>query len=373
MKYKVLDIFSGCGGMSWGLYKSGFEVVGALDNWAIALKTFGRNHPNAHIWEGDIREIDVNSVLSELNLKKGELDCIVGGPPCQGFSKNVPAIYRFFDDDRNQLFNNYLDYVEAIFPKVVVMENVAEIYNAFNGSIRTQIIDRLEKLGYEVSVKVLFGPDFGIPQRRSRCFFFASRTKQKPVFPTPTHNKVSVENLFETSNKYISAWEAISDLPSLENGGGEMESNYNSTPSNNFQHFMRNGTVVLSDHKTRKLTDIQFKRICSISAGQGIADLPEEIRPKGGYSGAYGRLDFTNVAPTITRWVFHPGSGRYGHPRDNRLITIREAARLQCFTDDFNFCGTYIEKAQQIGNAVPSLFMYNLAPNIINCLQVECE
>ena len=103
--YKVIDIFSGCGGMSWGLHKAGFEVIAALDSWDIALKTFKINHPEAAIFNGDIRAISPLAVMEKLDLQRGELDCLVGGPPCQGFSKNVPAAYRFFDDERNQLFS----------------------------------------------------------------------------------------------------------------------------------------------------------------------------------------------------------------------------------------------------------------------------
>jgi DNA (cytosine-5)-methyltransferase 1 len=371
VKPKVFDIFSGCGGMSWGLHKADFEVIGALDNWDVALQTFQVNHPEAKTFCGDIRKFEPAKIRKDLGLKKGQLDVLVGGPPCQGFSKNVPSTYRFFDDERNQLFNNYLDFVEAFLPKVVVMENVAEIYNAFKGEVRRLITERLELLGYKVDVKVLFGPDYGIPQRRSRCFFFASRTGVAPVFPEPTHNKKTVKNLFSDIKMYVSAWDAISDLPSLKNGEGSLEMGYDKKPENEFQKLMRNGNKVLFDHITRELKGVQLERIQSIKAGQGIKDLPERIRPKGGYSGAYGRLDFENVAPTITRWVFHPGSGRYGHPKDERLITMREAARLQCFTDDFKFTGTYIEKAHQIGNAVPSLFMYHLAESIKACLKMN--
>ena len=133
---------------------------------------------------------------------------------------------------------------------------------------------------------------------------------------------------------------------------------------------MRKDADALYDHITRKLRETQFARISSLDAGQGIKDLPKKLRPKSGYSGAYGRLDFEMIAPTITRWVFHPGSGRYCHPREVRLLTIREAARIQSFSDDFRFTGTYIEKSHQIGNAVPPLFMQNMATNIRVCLQV---
>lgn len=362
MKPKVIDIFSGCGGMSWGLHKAGFDIICGLDNWGPALNTFKYNHPNAKTYLGDIREYEPSTIREELGLKKGELDCIVGGPPCQGFSKNVPSAYRFLEDPRNQLYKDYIRFVEEFLPKVIVIENVAEIYNAFGGEVRTQIISRLESLGYQVEVKVLFAPDYGVPQRRSRCFFIGSRTGIKPYFPEPTNAKEPSNDLFCTKAPYVSAWDAISDLPELENGEGALEMKYSQPPQNAFQRFMRQDATTLHDHITRELKGVQLQRMKSIKAGQGIKDLPDDIRPKGGYSGAYGRLDYTGVAQTITRWCFHPGSGRYGHPRNDRLITIREAARLQCFTDDFVFTGSYIEKAAQIGNAVPSLFMFNIAP-----------
>lgn len=361
MKPKVIDIFSGCGGMSWGLHKAGFDIICGLDNWEPALNTFKYNHPDAHTYLGDIRDYDPSKIRKDLKLKKGELDCIVGGPPCQGFSKNVPSSYRFLEDPRNQLYKDFIRFVEEFLPKVVVIENVAEIFNAFGGEVRTQIISKLKDLGYQVEVKVLFAPDYGVPQRRSRCFFIGSRTGKKPYFPDPTNSKEADDSILFPKKPYVSAWEAINDLPELENGEGALEMDYTKEPTNDFQRFMRKDATTLHDHITRELKGVQLERMKSIKAGQGIKDLPEAIRPKGGYSGAYGRLDFTNVAQTITRWCFHPGSGRYGHPLNDRLITIREAARLQCFTDDFVFTGSYIDKAAQIGNAVPSLFMYNIA------------
>lgn len=217
----------------------------------------------------------------------------------------------------------------------------------------------------------MFAPDYGVPQRRTRCFFLASRIGSQPTFPLPTHSKENFTSLFDNITQYVSAWEAMSDLPEIENGGGELEMLYTNPPNNHFQKFMRQESVTLYDHKARDLKPIQLERIQSIKAGQGLKDLPIHLRPKSGYSGAYGRLDFTNVAPTITRWVFHPGSGRYGHPKSDRLITIREAARLQTFTDDFRFTGTYIEKAHQIGNAVPPMLMYHLASKIKELLSIS--
>jgi len=136
---------------------------------------------------------------------------------------------------------------------------------------------------------------------------------------------------------------------------------YDKPPMGWFQTEMRRNSEILYDHVARKLADTQFERLASIRAGQGAKDLPEHLKPKSHFSGAYGRLEWDDLAPTITRWVFHPGSGRFGHPSDVRVITIREAARLQSFSDDFIFRGTYIQKSHQVGNAVPPLMMQAIA------------
>ena len=273
-------------------------------------------------------------------------DCLIGGPPCQGFSKNVPAAYRFLEDPQNQLFRDFLRFVEAFLPKTVVMENVAEIHNAYDGSVRVEIVENLQKLDYDLDVDILYAPNYGVPQRRKRCFFFASRTGIKPVLPLPVVTKPNT--LFDIVKPYRSAWDAISDLPVLQNGGGMEPMNYDLHSKNEFQSEMRRNSTALYDHVTRELSEKQYARIASIEP-QGIKDLPAELRPKSGYSGAYGRLDCEMISPTITRWVFHPGSGRFCHPREIRLLTIREAARLQSFSDNFRFTGTYIEKSHQSG------------------------
>ena len=366
----VIDLFCGCGGMSWGLHQAGFKILAGIDNWNPALQTFQHNHPEANIVEADITNLNPQSIMDSLDLAPGDLDCLIGGPPCQGFSKNVPAAYRFLEDSRNQLFRDFLRFVDGMRPKIVVMENVAEIYNAYGGIVRQEIIDSLGKLGYEVDVDNLFAPDYGIPQRRRRCFFFASQTGVFPLLSPPTFGKAASTTLFGQVQPYRSAWSAISDLPVLQNGEGYEPMAYDSPALNAYQTLMRSNSNALFDHVTRKLNIKQYTRIASLEPGQGLKNLPKEIRPKSGYSGAYGRLDFEMVAPTITRWFFHPGSGRFCHPREVRLLTIREAARLQSFPDDFVFTGTYIEKSHQVGNAVPPLIMQSMAVNIKVCLGV---
>lgn len=238
------------------------------------------------------------------------------------------------------------------------MENVAEMKNGFEGAYTTEVKERLQKAGYEVEVKVMFAPDFRVPQRRRRAFFFANRLNLPVVFPAATHFETEEGTLFANPHDaYVTVRDAIGDLPSLQHGEGESPVDYDKPATTWFQSVMRQHAKALYDHVARRLQDTQYQRLSSIQAGQGAKDLPEKLKPKSHFSGAYGRLEWGALAPTITRWVFHPGSGRFGHPSDVRVITIREAARLQSFSDSFIFTGTYIQKSHQVGNAVPPLLM----------------
>ncbi len=362
---KVVDLFSGCGGMSAGLAREGFEIVAGVDEWGDALDTFARNFPNAKTFRADIRELQTSEFLLALSLEASDIDVIVGGPPCQGFSKNTPASQRFITDPRNQLFREFMRFVDDIRPRVVLMENVAEIFNAFEGRVRQEIEEMFLSMGYEVAIQVHVASDFGVPQRRRRCIFFASRTSISPSMPEPTHRNPKVhDNLLP---KTASAWEAISDLPRPSADWSSTEP-YDRKPENDFQNWVRTGSLGITNHFSRPLASKQQARYEALQPGQGIKDLPDHLRPKSGYSGAYGRLDFTNVAPTITRWVFHPGSGRFGHPAEPRILTMREAARLQSFPDEFVFVGSVNSVAGQIGNAVPPYLMRAFANRIKACV-----
>lgn len=354
-KYNVLDLFCGCGGMSWGLSKKGFNIVAGIDIWDVALSTYQHNHKNAKAIQLDITSADPIELLESIQITPETIDVIVGGPPCQGFSKNTPASWRFLEDPRNQLYKAYLRFVKAINPKVVIIENVAEIYNAFDGIVRNEIISKLKSYGYKVSVRIINMSNYGIPQKRRRCFFFASRVGM-PSFP-------------EEHDKIISGWDAISDLPVVNQGEGYDGMPYDSEPLNAYQEYLRRDSDSVYNHIANPMTEKQTARIASIGPGQGLRDMPTELQVKGGYSGAYGRLDYTSVAPTITRWVFHIGSGRFAHPKEVRGLTMREAARIQSFSDDFHFLGSRNDQAGQIGNAVPPLFMEQLSEKIIDALQ----
>jgi DNA (cytosine-5)-methyltransferase 1 len=358
----LIDLFSGCGGISRGFAHAGFQSLLGLDVDDDSLATYQLNHEGARILNADIRQIDRSILASDLGLAKEELDCLAGGPPCQSFSKNVPRKERFFDDPRNHLYRWFMDFVEGLLPKVVLIENVAELAGAHNGYVREQILERLDALGYSVIWKRLLAADYGVPQMRRRVFFLASRIGDKHLrFPEPTHSTpedpaVSLLPL----QAHVTVREAIGDLPRLNAGEGTEPSPYASNSEGRYQRMMRNGNKAVYDHVARPLASTQLARLQAIRPGQRASSLPRHLRPRSSYGGAYARLAWDQPALTITTWVFHPGSGRFGHPEDDRTITMREAARLQSFDDDFRFIGSYNSKARQIGNAVPPLLAQRL-------------
>lgn len=352
MSLTAIDLFCGCGGISEGLREAGFEIVGGADNNPKYSITYTKNFPSTQFVGDSVSEIDPEEFCRLVGVNPNQVDLLAGGPPCQGFSKNVPRSQREIDSKNNLLVNTFLSYCEAIRPKAILMENVAEMRNGFGEAYTQSIFKRLGSAGYTVAEAVVNAADYGVPQRRRRAFFVGLRDQSDPfVFPRARFSEEA--DMFAESHRTIE--DAISDLPQLKDGDGKEVMDYDSAPRNQYQREMRKQSDVLYNHLTRKLADTQFKRLSLLKPGEGIKDLPDELRPKGGYSGAYGRLTWDMVAPTITRWVFHPGSGRWGHPHDIRILTTRETARIQSFPDSFRFFGSFNDMAGQLGNAVPPL------------------
>ncbi len=351
----AVDLFCGCGGISCGLRRVGYRILAGVDNDKNSLNTYRLNFPEAQAVNCDLSELEPCDFTAHLGLMRGELDLLAGGPPCQGFSKNVPRRSRFLEDPKNRLVTAFVRFAEAAMPRFILMENVAEMKNGFEQAYTNALIETLEAIGYSVNSAVLNAPEYGVPQRRRRAFFLASRDGEKIAFPASTHGPASeAQNLF-AREPYVSVWDSIGDLPPREHGEGSDSEEYSQEAFSAFQCWARDGSPKIRNHVARHLQPLQHERLRSLLAGQGLKDLPEAIRPKSGYSGAYGRLSREMIAPTITRWVFHPGSGRFGHPEQARVITIREAARIQAFPDSFVFTGTYIQQSHQVGNAVPPL------------------
>lgn len=369
---KAIDLFCGCGGLSVGLQMAGFEVIAGFDVESKYLVTFSHNFGQSRAFEADLSQVNPQIFMERLKLSAGELDLLVGGPPCQGFSKNVPKKNRSCNNANNLLVKTFLEYCEAFQPRMVLMENVAEMKNGFNRFYSKETILCLEEQGYTVTPVVLNAADYGVPQRRRRAFFLANQEGIKFDVPCITHrsqkNSQVVQFELFSFPEHITIWEAIGDLPSLEHGAGEIECQYACKPFTNFQKIARKEQTVVRNHISRSLSPLQYKRLASLKPGQGLKDLPVELQVKEGYSGAYGRLTKDMIAPTITRWVFHPGSGRWGHPVDIRTLTIREVARLQSFPDDFEFVGSYNDQAGQLGNAVPPLLTKKIVQSMVSQL-----
>jgi DNA (cytosine-5)-methyltransferase 1 len=369
MQPTAIDLFCGCGGISAGLRQAGFSVVAGADVDQSYLSTFKKNFPTSKSLGIDLCTIEPSDFMDAVGIRSGQLDILAGGPPCQGFSKNVPRKSRRPEDPRNMLVHRFLDYCEALRPKMVLMENVAEMKNGFNNAYSDEIMYRLKMAGYVVSYSTLNSANYGVPQRRKRAFFIANRFGKTFCFPEPTHvQHGAIQGLFPKP-AFITVWEAIGDLPSRGHGSGKSPDAYTSAPFSEYQANMRNGANVLLNHVARALRPMQFKRLSSIEPGQGLKDLPEELKIHSGYSGAYGRLAKEMIAPTVTRWLFHPGSGRWGHPVDIRTITIRESARIQSFHDDYEFVGTYNQQSGQIGNAVPPQLVEQIALSMLSQME----
>jgi DNA (cytosine-5)-methyltransferase 1 len=361
---RAIDLFCGCGGIAEGLRMSGYEVIAGLDINKKYIASFRHNFPSAKSITQSISDISPKSFADSLRLEPGALDMLAGGPPCQGFSKNVPRRHRYLEDPKNLLVLSFLEYAEFLKPRLILMENVAEMKNGFDGEYTEEVVSRLTHAGYNVSYAVLNAAEFGVPQRRRRAFFIASRDGYKLTAPEPTHSAKATSTLLFNQPSFVSVWEAIGDLPSLRHGEGHLESDYACPPFSEYQASMRNAHGKVKNHIARHLQPTQFDRLASLEPGQGNKDLPDNLRVKSGYSGAYGRLTKEMTAPTITRWVFHPGSGRYGHPVDTRVISIREVARIQGFPDSFEFVGSYTDQAGQLGNAVPPLLVKSILDDI---------
>jgi DNA (cytosine-5)-methyltransferase 1 len=377
MNNKTIDLFSGAGGLTTGFHLAGFETLCAIDSNKKALATYQHNYPNTKVIHQDIREVNPSELRHNLGLEREQLKAIIGGPPCQGFSRNIPAEYRYIDDPQNQLYKSFLNFVKEFKPLYVIMENVPEILTAYQGLFKYQITNQLESLGYKVISSSLNAAKYGVPQTRSRAFFIAS-LERLIVLPNPTHNdddiKVKSRNkessyqtnlLKSNSSPIVTVKDAIGDLPELNAGQKYDEDRYPSDPQTSYQTLIRHNSSKITNHIARALSSIQMSRVKLLKEGQDARNLPPELAPKKHYSGAYGRLYWDQPAKTITRWVFHPGSGRFFHPTQDRTITIREAARLHSYPDTFHFLGTYTEMASQIGESVPPLLAKTIAECII--------
>lgn len=328
----IVELFCGCGGTSVGFKMAGFNVALGCDILIPGIQTFKHNHPNTSTILGDIKKIN-SSVIKEI-LGNRQLDVLIGGVPCQGFSLNNRK--RKKDDERNFMYKEFLRFVEILQPKAIVLENVSGMKSA--GDFVTEIENSLSKVGkMTVKSKLLYAPDYGVPQKRSRLLFVGVKDKE---FNFDSIIKTHGPN---TKNKYVTIKEAIGDLPSLK--PKEEKTEYDKAPFCLYQELMRkNAPEVLSNHKAPNHPKSTIEKIkCTKPGDPMYPRFKQRIR-----------LAWDILSPTQVSGGIRP-QFQLGHPSDNRGLTIRERCRIQSFPDSFEVKGGTVQARVQTGNAVPPL------------------
>lgn len=343
-KYTVVDLFSGAGGLSRGFYDAGYDVVLGVDFDEAALKTFKANHGNAESMKLDLFDhSNIDVIVDYLGKQNIKLDVLVGGPPCQGFSIAGP---RDMNDKRNSLYVAMVKLADRLKPQAVVLENVPGMIQTNGGIGAKRIVEDFKKIGYIMTPKLLYAPDYGIPQMRKRVFFVGLRNKNvKFEFP---------EGFVEKEN-YVTCEEAIGDLPTLQTDSGEIiygdeVQEYLHEPQSEYQKQMRLNSKKVFNHIGSIPIEKTKKMISLVPEGKNYKALPEEYQGIYKYHEALTRYHSKKPSNTI-----NTGHRSHFHYKWNRIPTVRESARLQSFPDDFIFYGNKSEQYRQVGNAVPPM------------------
>jgi len=373
---QVVDLFAGCGGLSLGLQRAGakqnvqIETLKAIDSWQSACDTYEANLKE----KATCAEI-TTELVDKLGKETGKIDLLIGGPPCQGFSS---VGKRALDDPRNKLVKTYMYAVKVLQPECFVMENVSGFVNMQKGQVFEDVVNYAEKLGYKVQAGMLLSSAYGVAQHRRRCFLVGTSKQSTFKFPLgyssyvrPKNSKLTVDIQVEhvVNSKLVSFNTATSDLPSLK--AGETGTSYVSPSRNPYQRKLRGRTKILTEHVAKNHNTKLLELIKYIPEGKSAHDIevkgkiPVNLRPTSGFANTYARIHGDKPAPTITRNFATPSGANCIHPRDNRALTLREAARCQSFPDSYIFKGTPAEKNLQVGNAVPPFMSQTLMTEVI--------
>jgi len=360
-RIRVLDLFCGTGGFSYGFERTEcFAVTAGIDLLHDRVNSFHRNHPNAMAIAADIRRFPTHT-LGDHAMNPA---VVIGGPPCQGFSSIRPFRTLTESDSRNSLPEYFLLVLRELRPKWFVFENVVGLLTTGGGKFLFELLELFPELGYRVDWRVINAASYGLPQHRERVIVVGNNVGRQFAWPSPTHELtyrsmagaraklIQPEPIFSGAlAPPVTVMDAIGDLPPVE--AGQSVTTYDeeiaATP---YQSRMRNRARVLTLHAA---TAHSAKMLAIIRlAGKNRAALPEGMTTSG-FSSCYSRLTHDEPSTTITVNFVHPSSNRCIHPFQDRALTPREGARLQSFPDTFEFAGGRAQVVKQIGNAVPPL------------------
>ncbi len=400
MTVTFLDLFGAPGGMSLGFKLAGMSPVGVFDAFKAGIRTYARNFPDVpreNVACMDLSSNDmVGRIARETSLRPGDVDVLIGGPPCQGFSivgrtkiaslakngqRNGSTDARFIDDSRNDLYKSFVSLVRHFKPRMIVMENVTGMMSYKNGKVVGQIEKDLAGVGYgDVVHGVLNAADFGVPQIRRRIFFVASIDGSMFEWPAPTHRNSGSDASQQGVQKYVTVMDAIGDLPYIRLPKKNLKlidsvKKYKKEPACDYQRWVRGNAEKVSSNITRWHRRKDIEVFGHMKQGSKWSDLSNEDRQKIGYSNnsfndKWKRLDSKKPSWTVTSHLSRDGY-MYIHPRQNRTISVREAARLQSFPDWFKFEGSRGAQFRQIGNAVPPLLAKALAKSVMRTLRKQ--
>lgn len=386
--YSTIDLFCGAGGITEGFKMAGYQCLYANDSMAEAIDTFHCNHPAAIADHRPIETVNPHNLRARLGLSLNELDVLVGGPPCQGFSINAPD--RFLDDPRNILFRHYSKFLAEFMPKTFVFENVPGLLSIGDGKVFEQIKNEFSKLGYSLTTTILFAAHYGVPQERWRLIILGSLSGVIAP-PLPTHNASGRANFrggrdmtlkIDEARKTelqpaVDVASAIGDLPPLEMGQGAEEIAYTCEAHSPYARMMRNPAGVTFNHYAARLSKQNEERMRHVPPGGSWRDIPHELLPKGmqrarrsDHTKRYGRLKPDGLAGTVLTKC-DPHWGTVFLPDQNRTLTVREAARFQSFSDSYRFQGSRVSQYEQVGNAVPVLMAHAIALQMREHLDVR--
>lgn len=359
----AIDLFSGVGGLSLGFENAGFRICQAVEQSSYTATTYKKNHPEVDLINADICELDPIDCIRRIALEPKDISIIIGGPPCQGFSESNRRT-RTVDNPKNMLFLQFVKFLKAIRPAYFVIENVAGLRTLSKGFILNRIIKSCNELGYKAEYKELNSISFGVPQFRRRIFIVGNRLGHNFRFPQ-ANNGHKQPNM-------VTVRQAISDLPALPNGAAVDYLPYSQKDYSSLSEYqktmrcnLRTEDMVQGNLVTHN-SDIIVERYRHIGPGQNWESIPPSLMT--GYkdhtrchTGIYYRLEWDKPSKVIGNFR----KNMLIHPEENRGLSIREAARLQSFPDDYIFSGSIGFQQQQVADAVPPMLAYALGKKII--------